>query len=86
MSLWTPDRLLALRNLSDLGFEPGKIAACLGDQISRAAVINKLHDLGLPCKFARQEERREKFKPPRHHGPSPITLAPIPRARETANT
>lgn len=77
MSLWPPDRVLMLRNLSALGFEPGQIAERMGN-VSRASVINKLHDLGLPCRFPRQEDRREKCRPQRVSTPAPISLPPIP--------
>lgn len=73
---WTPERLATLRRMNADGRSMREIAEALGGGLSRSAVIDKLHRLGLA--------RGRRVSPPRRIAPEAGKATAKPRAAKAA--
>jgi GcrA cell cycle regulator len=69
VSLWTEERVARLRHLWDLQWSCSKIAADLGPDVSRNAVIGKVHRLRLPARGKKPKPTDPAPKAPKALGP-----------------
>ena len=77
---WSDERVEQLKKLWEGGLSASQIAAELGN-VTRNAVIGKVHRLGLSGRAAPSHPSRTTFKAPRP--PRPISMpAPRPRSIE----
>lgn len=72
---WTPERVALLTRLHAEGRTAREIAAELGDDISRGAVIGKLWRLGIPTTPAQTTTQSKPPRPPRAPRPAKASAA-----------
>jgi len=77
---WTEERIALLTKLWSEGLSASKIAAKLGGDVSRNAVISKAHRLGIPHGAAKVPSEPKPPKPPRPLNPPAAAEPPMPQA------
>ena len=77
---WTEERIEVLTKLWSEGLSASKIAAKLGGDVSRNAVISKAHRLGIPHGTAKVGSEPKPLKPPRPSTPPAAAAPPVPQA------
>ena len=78
---WTEDRVESLKKLWLDGLSASQIAKQLGGDLTRNAVIGKVHRLGLSGRAAASQPQRQVFKPARPARPA-VSAAPLSRRPE----
>ncbi|UPT99329.1 GcrA family cell cycle regulator [Bradyrhizobium barranii subsp. apii] len=68
---WSDDRVEQLKKLWEAGLSASRIAAELGSDISRNAVIGKIHRLGLSGRTKGHETKARRSRTPRPSSPAP---------------
>ena len=76
---WTEERIEVLTKLWSEGLSASQIAAELGPDVSRNAVISKAHRLGVPHDAAKVPSEPKPPKPPRRPTPPAAAVPATPQ-------